>query len=165
LPRTINAADFHLQLVKRAEQRLKEQGYEPVQHVAIEKAGRPDVAGRSKEGSFDIIVECFVKEPTEKQLIEMRKKYKGRKLVIVIPYGMRLQPTFRKHFDELWEFRLMREGRVVVPVGVLEIPPEALDRIETNTGRGGALDAMMPSSHDMITRYFDQTARKKKQNE
>ena len=163
--RTSEAQLFHNQLVSQASERLRKDGYEPVQHVAIERAGRPDLAGRSKEGSFDVIVECFVKEPIEKQLIELRKKYKGRKLVIAIPYGMRLQPTLRTHFDELWEFRLMREGRVVVPVGVLEIPPEALDRIETNTSRGGASDAMMPSSHDIITQYFGQPARKKKQNE
>lgn len=163
MTRSAEAQQFHKQLIQKASANLEDKGYEPIQHVAIEGAGRPDLVGRTKEGKFEIIVECFVKQPSEKQLADLRKKYKKRKLVIVIPYGMEVARNFRKYFDELWEFPLTRDSSEVVPLGTIDLPRGTIDAIRTGSPqRRSAYDSMM-GSHDVLTEYFlGELAKKKK---
>ena len=162
MPRSSESQELHKQLIQSASKRLEEEGYEPVQHVGIEGAGRPDIAGRSKNGRFEVIVECFLKQPSEKQLVNLRKKYKQRRLVIVIPKGMEFPRDLRKYIDDVWEFYVMQDGKVILPLGSVEADPQILQQIESRSSQLSiARDSM--TSYDLITKtLFDELAKKAK---
>ena len=169
MPRSAESQDFHRQLVQKASERLGQRGYDPIQHAAVEGAGRPDLIGRAKDGKFEVIVECFVKHPLRVQLHELRRKYQKRKLVVVIPYGMKFGKDSRRLVDELWEFPVTSKGKAVLPVETIEVEPSLLEELQSSkqeVAGARARDSMM-GSHDLITRLFVESLanRKKEPNQ
>jgi hypothetical protein len=124
--RTSEAQDFHRQLLRAASKRLVDLGLAPIQHAPVEGGGRPDLAGRDSSGRFSVVAECLIREPTEKELRTLRAKYKGRKLMLVIPAGMHL-PADHKYSDEVLRVVLRRKGKVVLPVKEIEGSEDRLD--------------------------------------
>ncbi len=135
MAREKEAREFHKQLVRMASSELRRKGYRPVQHVAIEKAGRPDVAGRDEEGKFSLIVECMLREPTSREIEELSNKYVGRKLVLAIPSGLPIDMG-RIGNMEIWEFPVKRGGKVFLPLGGIEIDPSLWDSLSSHIKAG-----------------------------
>lgn len=117
--RSADAQVFHKQLLKAAADKLRAMGLDPIQHAPIEGGGRPDLAGRDASGRFAAVVECLVREPTEKELQALRAKYKGRTLILAIPAGMPLISS-RKYYNEVIRVVLRKGGKIVLPVREIE---------------------------------------------
>jgi len=130
MARTDTAADFHKQLILASDQRLRERGQKPIQHVAVEGGGRPDLVGRDEKGGFKVIVECLVRSPTLQELEKLRTKYEKRRLVIAVPAGTKLPESPEKLYDELWEFPVTLGSYSVLPVETLELSKDAFDAVE-----------------------------------